>query len=110
MQVTAEKSEKPFLKSQPLEDEDLKAASPYMQEREFEIMAEVGMGISLPDDKKYKVKIKIAEFEMITDLPKFTENNYNRWGWRNGTEPQIFKSSYKDVYDIGTVFIYLMDG
>ena len=100
MKVTAEKSEKPFLKQQPLEEPDLTDCAQFLVDREFEIMVEVGMGISLPDDKKYKVKVKVAEQEIITDFPKFMENNYNRWGWRT-PEAEVLKAPYRDVYDIG---------
>ncbi len=102
---------------QALEEDDLKEAEKYQVPREIEVMVEVGMGISLPDDKKYKVLVKIAEFEVLSDEPKYFENNYNRWGWRSGYnketkkyDPIVFKGPYKDVYDIGQVFIYLMDG
>lgn len=37
------------------------------------------MGISLPDDDKYRVVIKIADFELKTEKPTFAENTYNRW-------------------------------
>ena len=33
---------------------------------EFELLAEVGAGISLPDKKKYTVRIKINEFQVET--------------------------------------------
>jgi len=33
----------------------------------------------LPSDSKYRVLIKIAEFELKTDEPKIQEGNYNRW-------------------------------
>jgi hypothetical protein len=38
---------------------------------EYEIICEVGAGIALPSDTKYKVKVTIAEFEMITEKASF---------------------------------------
>lgn len=40
-----------------------------MQDREFEVIAEVGQGIALPSESKYKVMIKIGEHELITPEP-----------------------------------------
>lgn len=34
------------------------------------MIAEVGQGMALPDNSKFKVMIKIAEFEMKTGDPK----------------------------------------
>jgi hypothetical protein len=36
---------------------------------DYEIIAEIGMGISLPANEKYTAMLKIAEFEMKTDKP-----------------------------------------
>ena len=35
-----------------------------MAPREFEVIAEVGQGLALPDKGGYKVKIKIGELEL----------------------------------------------
>jgi hypothetical protein len=53
-----------------------------MTDREYEIIAEVGLGISLPAEKKYTVKIKIADFELRTDKPANAEGTFNRWNKR----------------------------
>jgi hypothetical protein len=53
-------------------EEDEKAlveAEPYIQNRDFEIIAEVGQGIALPSESKYRVMIKIAEHELLTPDP-----------------------------------------
>jgi hypothetical protein len=52
--------------------------------------------------------IKIAELELTTDAPKIQEGHYNRWSHR--FNQQTFKSVYKDLYDIGKIYIYLMSG
>ena len=52
-------------------------------EVEYEVIAEVGMGIALPSNSsQYKVKIKIGDFEMETDWPKEYKTAYNRWSER----------------------------
>lgn len=55
---------------------------PYLQNREYEILLEVGVGIALPDAKKYNIKVKIADFELKTEKPAVAENTYNRWNFR----------------------------
>lgn len=79
-----------------------------MEDHEFEIIAEVGLGISLPSDKKYTVKIRIADFELRTDKPAAAESTFNRWNKRFPVT--VFTCPYQDVYDLGKVFIYLMEG
>ena len=56
----------------------------YFKEKEYQIIADVGMGICLPSNSsKYKVKIKIGDFEeVITANPKEYKNGYNRWSER----------------------------
>jgi hypothetical protein len=69
MQVIAEKTEKPQIKVEDLNEITRELATPYFQPKEYEIIAEVGLGISLPSASKYNVKIKIADFELKTDKP-----------------------------------------
>lgn len=108
MQVTAQKTEKPVCKKENLKEEDLTAAEKYFRMNEFEIIAEVGQGLALPDSSKYKVMIKIGELEMKTEDPKIQQGHYNRWSHR--FTQQTYKAPYKDLYDIGKVFFYLMKG
>lgn len=108
MQVTAEKTEKPVCIKKALTKEDKELAQPYLVQQSYEIIAEVGQGLALPESQKYKVMIKIAELELTTDVPKIQEGNYNRWSHRFNL--QTFKSVYKDLYDIGKIYIYLMSG
>jgi hypothetical protein len=51
----------------------------YFEKDEFEIIAEVGSAICLPEKKKYTVKIKINDFELTTDKPIECLGNFNRW-------------------------------
>ena len=69
MQVLAFKSEKPFIKVLDIPEEVVTAAYPFMQPHEYEVIAEVGMGIALPWAGKFNVKIRIAEFELKTEKP-----------------------------------------
>lgn len=52
--------------------------------------------------------IKIGEHEFKTDEPKLQQGYYNRWSHR--FQQTTIKSVYKDLYDIGKVYIYLMSG
>ena len=52
--------------------------------------------------------IKIGELDLKTEDPKNSEGNYNRWSHR--FNQQTFKAGYKDIYDIGKLFIYLFKG
>jgi hypothetical protein len=82
MQVVADKVEKPEINCLDLEEEIKSEALRHMEDHEYEIMAEVGLGIALPSDKKYTVKIKIADFELKTDKPASADGTYNRWNKR----------------------------
>ena len=54
------------------------------------------MGISLPSNsKKYKVMIKIGDFELITEAPKEFKSGYNRWSERFAKT--IFKTTYPNI-------------
>lgn len=64
MQCVAEKCDKPEIKCADLSEEVKKSALPHMENHEYEILLEVGLGISLPSDKKYTVKVKIADFSL----------------------------------------------
>jgi hypothetical protein len=59
--------------------EETDIAKPFCQLRDFDVIAEVCSGISLPKSAGYAVKIKIADFEMVTKGSPFVSNKYNRW-------------------------------
>lgn len=67
MQITAEKTDKPSLLCQKINDTDKELSLSYQQPHEYEIIAEVGMGISLPWEEKFSVVIKIADFELKSE-------------------------------------------
>lgn len=73
------------------------------------MIAEIGMGVSLPNfDETYTVMIKIGEFEMTTSNPKEAKTGYNRWSER--INQQTFKSAYPNFDQMADVFVYLMSG
>ena len=49
---------------------------------EYEIICEIGYGICLPDNKKYKIKVAINDFSLMTEAPLETKQNYCRWNKR----------------------------
>lgn len=81
MKVESKKTERPVCKSQEIDEEstDLDDADPYIQDREFEVIAEVGQGIALPTEGKYRVMIKIGEHPLETPEPILQKGHYNRW-------------------------------
>jgi hypothetical protein len=93
MQVIADKADKPLIKINDLVEDQIATVNSFLQPKEYEVIAEIQQGISLPETKKYSVKIMIADFEMqTTDKPKFAENNYNRWSHR--FEKMTFTAPY----------------
>lgn len=108
MQVVAEKTDKPIIKCVDMDEKTRDICTPYTNPHDFEIIAEIGLGIALPEAKKYNVKIKIADFEVKTDKPAFAENTFNRWNQR--FPKTVYSVSYQDIYDMGRVYVYLMDG
>lgn len=61
----AEKTEKPQLKVVDLDPEcpELETAKTYYNDHKYEMIAEIGTGVALPDNDKYTVKIVIADNE-----------------------------------------------
>lgn len=111
MQIESEESKHPERKEQALQ-EDIKQLAiqlGFFAEKEYEIIAEVGMGICLPSNSRsYKVMIKIADFELTTTDPKEAKNGYNRWSERfNKT---TMKTPYPTIEQMENIFVYLMDG
>jgi len=79
MQIVAEPTDKPVALQRPMTKEVSEIAKPFFQQKEFDIIAEVCSGISLPDSSKYAVKIAIADFNLQTKEPLLVKNCYNRW-------------------------------
>ena len=70
------------MKVEPIDAPLKQAAAKYVTMQEFEIVCEVGYGICLPESKKYKVKVAINDFSMITDAPLEAKEHYCRWNKR----------------------------
>lgn len=63
-----------------IEKEDLGAATMSLKLKDYKLMAEIGQGIALPAEKKYRVKMIVGGHEIITDKSKtFHKKNYNRY-------------------------------
>ena len=111
MHIEAEEVKHPERKEQAL-DVKIKEESISLglfDEQEYEIIAEIGLGISLPSNNTYyKVMIKIGDLEMTTAWPKEYKQGYNRFSER--FQSTIFKSSIPTVEQMDTIFVYLLDG
>ena len=75
---------------------------------EYEIMAEIGCGMCLPDEKKYKIKITINDYSMITDNPVEVKPGYCRWNKR--FDMQTMQCVYTSHLELDNVYVYLMEG
>jgi hypothetical protein len=85
MQIESVDSKHPERKEAVLEDTIKQQAISlgFFQEKEYEVIGEIGMGICLPSNsKQYKIKIKIGDFELITENPKEYKQGYCRWSER----------------------------
>jgi len=80
----------------------------WMTQMEFQLVAEIGQAICLPDTKKYKMKICIGDFELTTDGPVEYKENYCRYSKR--FEDITFKVPFKKTDNVSRVYVYLMDG
>ena len=111
MHIESEEVKHPERKSQAL-DETIKQTAISLglyEEKDYEIIAEVGCGIALPSNNTYyKVMIKIGDHEMTTGWPKEYKQGYNRFSER--FQQAVFKSTFPSVEEMDTVFVYLMDG
>lgn len=54
----------------------------FMAPREYQIMLELGSGISLPGSEKYELKMCLGKREWSSKAPKHAANNYCRWNTR----------------------------
>lgn len=64
------------------------------KERIYDIVTEIGMGVSLPsNNKQYKIRVKIGDaYDVTSAFPKEAKPGYNRWSER--FEPSENKSVY----------------
>lgn len=107
MQVGVEKTERPEMKLNRVDEDILAEAGDKFSNWTYEVKAEVLQGICLPD-AKLKVKIKIGEFELTTKKPKIKEKGYCFWNKR--FKDETFDVPYRSIEDMADVFVYIMDG
>ena len=111
MQIESEDAKHPERKEQALEDNIKQQAIQlgFFEDHEYEVIGEVGMGISLPSNSnKYKIKVCIGDFELMTSDPKEHKAGYNRWSER--FPKTIFKATYPTIEQMENIFVYLMSG
>ena len=94
MHIECQDSKHPEKKQVTLEDSIKQAAmdAGFFTEREYEIIVDLGLGICLPGDEKYTIKLKIGEFELNSGKPRESKKGYNRWSERFNT------TTFKTVY------------
>ena len=79
-----------------------------LEQNEYEIIVEIGVGICLPKKTNYHIKVSINDFFVETKDPKECKENYCRWSER--LEGINFKGPYKSIEELDRIYIYLMDG
>ncbi len=82
MHYEAYDTKEPLMMIQPISQERKAEAAVWTTTQKFQIIAEIGAGIHLPDSKKYKVKISFGDIMLQTDNPAETKQNYCRWNKR----------------------------
>ena len=60
MQVTCEETDKPVVKVCKIDDETVQKSKICMRNRTYEIIAEIGQAIALPENKEYTIKLIIG--------------------------------------------------
>lgn len=106
MQVICEETENPECKVEyiPKEIVDVEGR---VEKRYFDVIAEVGQAIALPDSKPYKVKFLIGGKSIETNLPQHQAHNYCRFNER--IEQQTLQVPYRNTSEFGSLIILLMD-
>jgi hypothetical protein len=82
MSVGCVKTDKPELKICAIGQELKDQAAEWLKPTKFQIFAEVSQGICLPGNAKYKVKIRIGDFECTTGGPVDKSHEYCFWNHR----------------------------
>ena len=89
------------------EVKDLKSPD-FLSPKNYEIIAEVGMGICLPENKAYTIRISMANFSMDTDKASIVKPSQNVWNQR--FEPFTIQAPYNSLEEMNRIYFYLMDG
>ena len=77
-------------------------------QNEYEIIAELGLGICLPGYENYTVKIQIGDFVLRSAAPMESRQGYCRWSER--INMTTFKSFYSTPEQMDRIYVYLMSG
>ena len=114
VQIEVRETDNPIAKVQDINEEIVRKATPHLAQKEYELIAEIGQAICLPDEKKYTVKLIVGGHELQTELPKTSQKgNYNQFNERFEMTQQIGKSSlqlpYQSIEKMGDMFLILMD-
>ena len=51
----------------------------FFKQNEYDIIADIGMGICLPGYENYTVRIRIGDFVINSSAPAESKQGYNRW-------------------------------
>lgn len=69
---------------------------------------EIGSGICLPEtNNKYRIKIAINDYTIMTDKPLESKNNYCRWNKR--FDQTVINTCYVSLEDLDRIYVYLID-
>ena len=82
MQIECEPTEKPVAKVKEIDDDLVMKAKEYTLDRKYQIIAEVGQAVALPDHDKYSVKIIVGGEVFETGKAKVAKKDYNRFNER----------------------------
>ena len=56
----------------------------YLEKEDYELMIEIGQGITLPEkDKDYRICVKVMDEEWVCEKPKEKKGEYVRWHSRS---------------------------
>ena len=54
----------------------------HMRKKEYDVIAEIGQAVALPENKKYTIKLVVGGKSFQTSEPKTHRKNYNRFNER----------------------------
>jgi len=54
----------------PIEPAEIEKAAPFKQNREYQLIAQIGQAVALPDKKNYNIKMTIGGTEIIFEPKK----------------------------------------
>lgn len=110
MQCIAEKTDKPLLQVRDIDPEEVEKAEPCLEARQFDLRCAVVAAISLPEPTLYSIEVRVGERSWVTKEEAYCIDgaSYNRWNEVISKDDSEYRAPYIDIYDIGSVFIYLV--